>query len=54
MIFNYSTTKRLWVKSTGAELTMFVSSTSALDHIDFIQKSHVQKDKILDISLFLV
>ena len=37
------------MKSTGVELTMFVSSTPALDHIDFIQKSHVRKDKRLDI-----
>ena len=44
------------MKSTGVELTasMFASSTPALDHIDFIQKSHVRKDKRLDISLILV
>ena len=38
---NYTKTKRLWVKSSGVELTMFASSTPTLDHIDFIQKSHV-------------
>ena len=49
---NYARTKRLWVKSTGVELTtcMFASSSPALDHTDFIQKSHVRKDKRLDIS----
>ena len=48
----YARTKRLWVKSTGVELTacMFASSTPALDHIDFIQNSHALKDKRLDIS----
>ena len=33
----------------GVELTMFASSTPALNHIDFIQKSHDRKDKRLDI-----
>ena len=38
MIFNYARTKRLWIKSNGAELTMLTSSTvPALDLIDFIQ-----------------
>ena len=35
----------LWVKSNGVELTWLTSSTAALDLIDFIQKSHVLKDK---------
>ena len=47
---NYARTKRMWVKSAGVELTMFASSTQVLDHIDFIQKRHVRKDKRLDIS----
>ena len=47
---NQSRTKRLWVKSNGVELTMFTSFTPALDLIDFIQNSHVLKDKRLDIS----
>ena len=37
--------KMLWVKSNGVELTWLTSSTAALDLIDFIQKSHVLKDK---------
>ena len=32
---------------------MFASSTPALDHTDFIQKSHIRKDKRLDISWIL-
>ena len=47
---NYESTKMLWVKSNGVELTWLTSSTAALDLIDFIQKSHVLKDKRLDIS----
>ena len=38
------------MKSNVVELTMFTSSTPTLDLIDFIQKSHVLKDKRLDIS----
>ena len=38
------------MKSAGVELTMFASFTPALDVIDIIQKSHVLKDKRLDIS----
>ena len=38
------------MKSNGVELTMFASSTPALDLIDSIQKSHVGKDKRLDLS----
>ena len=41
----------LGVKSNGVELTWLTSSTPALGLIDFIQKSHVLKDKRLDISL---
>ena len=37
------------MKSTGVELTMFASSTPALDHIDFLQKSHFRKDKRLEL-----
>ena len=37
-------------ESNGAELTMFTSSTPALDLTDFIQKGHVLKNKRLDIS----
>ena len=51
-IFNYSPIKqeqRLWVKSNGVGLTMFTSSTPTLDLTDFIQKSHVLKDRNLDI-----
>ena len=36
---NYARTKRMWVKSNGVELTMFTSSTPALDLIDFMQRA---------------
>ena len=42
------------MNSNGAKLTMLTSSTPALDLIDFIQNSHVLKDKRLDISSILV
>ena len=47
---NYESTKMLWVKSNGVELTWLTNSTAAVDLIDFIQKSHVLKGKRLDIS----
>ena len=38
------------MKSNGVELTWLTSSTPDLDLIDFVQKSHVLKDKRLNIS----
>ena len=54
MIFNYSPIMQelrgFKVKSNIGELTWSTSSTLALDLIVFTQKSHVLKDKRLDIS----